>query len=55
MNLFIKYFDCRKVNIRTNKDRCDFYVQEFLKIYEKIIPHFNKYPLNSAKLLDFEL
>jgi hypothetical protein len=52
MNLFIKFFDCGKVNIRSNTDRCDFYVQDFLQIYNNIIPHFDKYPFYNAKFLD---
>jgi hypothetical protein len=52
MNLFVKFFDCGKVNIRTNTNRCDYYVQDFLQIYETIIPHFDKYPLYNIKSLD---
>jgi len=57
MNLFVKFFGCvrraRKEKIRTNKDRCDFYVQDFIKIYDNIIPHFDNYPLFNIKELDF--
>jgi len=53
MNLFIIFFNCGKVNIRSNKDRCDFYVQDFLNIYNIIIPHFLNYPIHNIKSLDF--
>jgi len=53
MELFIKFFGFGKVNVRSNQSRCDYYVQDFLNIYETIIPHFENYPLNNAKELDF--
>jgi len=52
MNLFVKFFGCGKVNIRSNTNRCDYYVQEFLQLYDSIIPHFDKYPLYNIKSLD---
>jgi len=52
MNLFVKFFDCGKVNIRSQTDRCDFYVQDYLHIDNNILPHFDKYPLYNAKSLD---
>lgn len=51
MNLFIHFFDCGKVHIRGN--RCDFIIQDFNKIFDIIIPHFNKYTLKNIKTLDF--
>lgn len=51
MELFIKYFGLGKVSVRS--DRCDYYVQDFSKIYQIIIPHFEKYPLCNIKALDF--
>lgn len=54
MQMFIKFFQCGKVNIRYNIKRCDFYVQDFLSIYNKIILHFEKFPLINVKNLDFE-
>jgi len=53
MELFIKFFGFGKVNVRSNQSRCDYYVQDFLNIYVTIIPHFENYPLNNAKELDF--
>ena len=54
MQMFISFFDCGKLNIRTNAKRCDFYVQDFRFISDKIIPHFDNYPLCNIKTLDFE-
>jgi len=53
MKKLILFFGCGNVNIRLNNDRCDFYVQDFIKICEIIIPHFNRYPLYNIKFLDF--
>ncbi len=53
MKKLILFFGCGNVNIRLNNDRCDFYVQDFTKISEIIIPHFNRYPLYNIKFLDF--
>ena len=53
MELFTKFFVLGKVNVRSNQNRCDYYVQKFLYIYDTIIPHFDKYPLNNSKELDF--
>lgn len=52
MNLFISFFGCGKVNIRSN--RCDFYIQDFTKIDTIIIPHFELFPLYNIKSLDFQ-
>jgi hypothetical protein len=38
MNLFLTIFNCGKVNIRSNTDRCDYYVQDYLQIDNIIIP-----------------
>ncbi len=51
MKLLIKFFGFGKVNVRSN--RCDFYIQDFSKIYGIIIPHFDTYPLCNVKSLDF--
>ena len=55
MNLLITFINCGKVNIQSNKDCCDFYVQDFLIIYNIIIPHFLNYPIHNIKSLDFFL
>ena len=53
MNKFIQFFGCGNVNIRSTDSRCVFYVQDFTVIYDKIIPHFDSYPLHNIKHLDF--
>nr|QWC53743.1 LAGLIDADG homing endonuclease [Rhizoctonia solani] len=53
MNKFIQFFECGNVNVRIKDSRCDFYVQDFNKIYNNIIPHFDSYPLQNIKHLDF--
>jgi len=53
MELFVKFFGFGKVNVRSNKSRCDYYVQDFSNIYETIIPHFDNYPIYNYKYLDF--
>ena len=55
MQLFILFFECGKVNIRSNNKRCDYYVQDFPIIYNKIITHFDKFPLISKKFVDYLL
>ena len=52
--MFVLFFKCGKLNIRTNTDRCDYYVQDFEKICNHIIPHFDQFPLCNVKTLDFE-
>ena len=54
MKMFILFFECGKVNIRTSTERCDYYVQDFPSIYNKIITHFDKFPLYNVKSLDFQ-
>lgn len=53
MRKFIDFFGLGKVSERSNRSRCDYYVQDFTQIYKIIIPHFNKYPLNNIKSRDF--
>ncbi len=53
MNKLIQFFDCGNVNIRIKDNRCDFYVQDLTKIINNIIPHFENYPLQNIKHLDF--
>ena len=53
MNKFVQFFECGNVNVRIKDSRCDFYVQDFNKIYNNIIPHFDNYPLQNIKHLDF--
>lgn len=55
MQLFVQFFDCGKVDIRTNisTPRCDFIVQDTSFLLDKIISHFSLYPLLNLKQKDF--
>ena len=56
MKLFLKFFDgCGSVNVRSNTatPRCDYYVQDTTFLLEKIIPHFDAYPLLNLKQEDY--
>jgi hypothetical protein len=55
MKLFITFFNCGVLNIRSNPatPRCDFIVQDKNSILEKIIPHFESYPMLNLKQKDF--
>ena len=52
--MFISFFECVKLSIRTSIKRCDYYVQSFENIFNKIIPHFDQYPLCNVKTLDLK-
>jgi hypothetical protein len=51
MQLFIKFFGCGKVDVRSNTStpRCDFIVQDTSFLLDKIISHFDRYPLLNLK------
>lgn len=55
MKLFIKFFNCGSVGVRSNTATpiCDFYVQDSTLILEKILPHFDTYPLLNLKQEDY--
>jgi hypothetical protein len=55
MQLFIKFFSCGKVEVRSNTStpRCDFIVQDTSFLLDKIISHFNLYPLLNLKQKDY--
>ena len=55
MKLFINFFACGIVNLRSNLStpRCDFIVQDTTNLLEKIIPHFDIYPVLNLKQKDF--
>lgn len=55
IKLFIPFFKCGTSKMRcSNKtSRCDYYVQDINSIIKKIIPHFEKYPLENIKELDY--
>jgi hypothetical protein len=54
LKFFIKFFDYGVVNLRSNLStpRCDFIVQDVTSLLNKIIPHFNLYPLLNLKQED---
>lgn len=54
MKNIIDDFDCGNYTARPNMLACDFIVSKISDINEKIIPFFDKYPLQGAKALDFE-
>jgi hypothetical protein len=47
-------FSCGNYNPRPNGLACDFIVSKLSDIDSKIIPFFEKYPLQGAKALDYE-
>jgi len=49
---FINYFNCGRYGL-SSPEAGDFIVTKFEDIYTKIIPFFNKYPLQGSKYLDF--
>lgn len=51
LKLFIKFFNCVTVSIRSNAStaRCDFLVQDHFSLLNKIIPHFEFFPLLNLK------
>jgi len=55
MKLFIKFFNCGLVDVRSNTatPRCDYIVQNATSILEKILPHFDTYPLLNLKQEDY--
>lgn len=51
---FIQYLDCGRVEIpSTRLNSARFIVYKYSDITEKIIPFFQKYPLRTVKLLNF--
>lgn len=50
---FVVTLGCGRVRVRPNGFACDFIVTRFSDIIEKIIPFFEKYPLQGIKRLDY--
>nr|YP_010183864.1 hypothetical protein LI437_mgp05 [Coccidioides posadasii]QVG61987.1 hypothetical protein [Coccidioides posadasii] len=48
------YLKCGRVEIRKNKEGCDYTVTSIKALKEYIIPFFEKYPLEGSKLLNYE-
>lgn len=53
MERIVTYLDCGSVKKR-NTDAVDFKLNKFEILNDIIIPFFQKYPLQSSKLLDFQ-
>lgn len=53
MKLFIKFFGCGVVNVRSTSPRCDYIVQDISSLSKLIIPHFDTYPLLAIKHKDY--
>jgi hypothetical protein len=55
LNLFINFFNSGNVYLRSNLStpRCDFVIQNFEDMINKVITHFDKYPLDTIKQLDY--
>lgn len=49
----VTYFDCGRVTVPSGYAHCNFVVEKFADISEKIIPFFIKHPFNGAKAKDF--
>jgi hypothetical protein len=55
LKLFINFFNSGNVYLRSNLStpRCDFVIQNFKDIINNVITHFDKYPLENVKQLDY--
>lgn len=55
MNSLVNFFGAGKVYLRSNLStpRCDFIIQNLTDITTKVINHFDNYPLNNIKTLDY--
>nr|YP_009868579.1 LAGLIDADG endonuclease [Ophiocordycipitaceae sp.]QKG63774.1 LAGLIDADG endonuclease [Ophiocordycipitaceae sp.] len=55
MELFLKFFNCGSVSKRSNiaTPRCDFIVQDTNYILDKVLPHFDSYPVLNLKQKDY--
>jgi len=51
--LFVKFFGCGTVYIRSDSSRCDFIVQDLDSVLIKVLPHFDLYPLQNIKQKDY--
>ena len=49
----MKYLDCGRYVVRSNKNLGEFIVTRFTDITEKIIPFFQKYRVVGVKALDY--
>jgi hypothetical protein len=53
MQSLVKFFGCGLIEKRLNSNVCDFIVYSHKDIWEKIIPFFEKYPIQGVKYEDF--
>lgn len=55
MQMFIQFFGCGKVDVRSNirTPRCDFIIQDTSFLLEKVVGHFDLYPLFNLKHEDY--
>ncbi len=54
MKLFIKFFGCGSIRVRSNSLMCDYIVQDTTNLLEKILPHFDSYPVLNLKQEDYK-
>nr|YP_010721260.1 LAGLIDADG homing endonuclease [Cyathus striatus]WDS46411.1 LAGLIDADG homing endonuclease [Cyathus striatus] len=54
LGVIAEYLECGKVYTRANKLACDLEVFNFQDVLKKIIPFFQKYPLQTVKEKDFK-
>ena len=54
MNMLVTFFGCGKVYSRPLLNRCDFIIQTSAEIVNVVIPHFDCYPLQNVKDLDYQ-
>lgn len=50
----VTFFSCGRFKQRLGRPHGDFWVTEFSDINQKIIPFFDRYPLQGEKAKDFE-
>ena len=53
MYLFIKFFGCGVLNVRSTSPRCDYIVQDISSLFKFIVTHFDTYPLLTIKQKDY--
>ena len=55
MQMFVQFFGCGKVEVRSNirTPRCDFIIQDTSFLLEKVVGHFDLYPLFNLKHEDY--
>lgn len=54
VRLFLKYFKCGTIRFNRGDNTVKFEIRSIQALCECVIPHFEKYPLLSAKRSDFE-